>query len=253
MSAATVGQIVLKLSEELQRDRTRRLYPNEYNAPVVDAIYGKYRNRGDAALLVAIGVRWDGSFDVIDWQAAESESTEATETLLTRVWKRRLTDLSLFVADGSGALQSAKEIVYPETEFQLCLWHWIRTLRAHVSPDNRRRFARDFWEVYNGLDRAEVASRARRFKRRWKRKEPEAIEMFGRNYPDTLGYLMFPARWRHRVRTVNLAEGFFRNFRRFFNRFPGFKHEEHISRVLGLYLLGAKPERWRPRQFRIVA
>jgi len=98
--------------------------------------------------------------------------------------------------------------------------------------------------VYNGLDRREVRSRARRFVRRWKSIAHQSIETFRAHFEQTLGYLQFPADWRHRVRTVNLAEGFFRNFRRFFNRFPGFQDEAHLSRSMGLYLLGAKPERW---------
>lgn len=45
---------------------------------------------------------------------------------------------------------------------------------------------------------------------------------------------------------MNLAENFFRNFRRLFNRFPGFKDPDHMIRAMGLYQLGAKPERlWR--------
>ena len=253
MSAATVGRVILDLSEEVEAQRQRRLHPHEYDALAVDGVYGKYRGRGDAVLVVAMGVRWDGSFEALDWEAAQSESGEVLERLFTRLWDRGLTETGLVVADGAGAVRQAKEMVYPEAQYQLCLWHWGRTLRSHVSVVDRRRFSRDFWEVYNGLDRRDVGLRARRFRARWKRKAPQAVRLFEAKYADTLGYLMFPERWCHRVRTVNLAEGFFKNFRRFFNRFPGFKDEEHLARVMGLYLLGAKPERWRPRQLQLVA
>lgn len=253
MSAATVGRVILDLSEEVEAQRHRRLCPHQYEALAVDGVYGKYRGGGDAVLVVAMGVRWDGSFEALDWEAAGAESGEVLERLLTRLWDRGLEETSLLVGDGAGAVESAKDVVYPDAEFQLCLWHWARTLKRHVCPADRIRFSRDFWEVYNGLDRREVGKRARRFKRRWKRRAPAAVEAFEERYRDTVGFLMFPERWRHRVRTVNLAEGFFKNFRRFFNRFPGFKDEEHLARVMGLYLLGAKPERWRPRQLQLVA
>lgn len=253
MSAATVGRIVLDLSDEVEAQRRRALHPREFEALAVDGVYGKYRGRGDAVLVVAMGVRWDGSFDALDWEAAESESGEVLERLFGRLYDRGLIKPSLLVGDGAGAVRSAKEMVYPAAEFQLCLWHWSRTLKGHVSPSERIRFSRDFWEVYNALDRAELGVRVRRFKRYWRRRAPEAVRLFEARYPETVGFMMFPERWRHRVRTVNLAEGFFKNFRRFFNRFPGFKDEEHLSRAMGLYLLGAKPERWRPRKVRLVA
>lgn len=244
LSAATVGRIVLELAEEVEARRCIRLDPNEYPAVAVDGIYGRYRCASEAVLAVAMGVRWDGTFDVLDWQAGQSESAALLEGLLDRLYRRGLTSLKLLVADGAGALQSAKEIVYPEADFQLCLWHLGRTLKSGLAMDDQRRFTRDYWEVYNGLDRREVHARARRFVRRWAPIAPRNIETFRAHFEQTLGYLQFPIEWRHRVRTVNLAEGFFRNFRRFFNRFPGFQDEAHLSRSIGLYLLGAKPERW---------
>ena len=244
LSAATVGRIVCHLGKDVEAARRRELFPGEYPAVAVDGIYGRYRRASEAVLAVAMGVRWDGTFDVLDWQAGQSESAALLEGLLDRLYHRGLTRLKLLVGDGAGALQAAREVVYPDSDFQLCLWHLGRTLRGGLPRAEQRHFTRDYWEVYNGLDRREVRRRARRFMRRWVPDAPAKIETFRAHFEQTLGYLQFPVRWRHRVRTVNLAEGFFRNFRRFFNRFPGFHDEAHLSRTMGLYLLGAKPERW---------
>ncbi|MGH9374821.1 MAG: hypothetical protein ACRD1J_01485 [Terriglobia bacterium] len=46
--------------------------------------------------------------------------------------------------------------------------------------------------------------------------------------------------WSYRLKTTNLAEGFFRNLRRFLGRLPGFLSPEHADRDLGLCLLGAE-------------
>lgn len=244
LSAATVGRIVLDLGKDVASARCRPLFPGEYPAVAVDGIYGRYRCASEAVLAVAVGVRWDGTFDVLDWEAGRSESSALLEALLDRLYRRGLTGLKLLVGDGAGALRSAQEIVYPESDFQLCLWHLGRTLRGGLPREQQRHFTRDYWEVYDGLDRREVRTRARRLVRRWAPIAPGSAETFRAHFDRTLGYLQFPPEWRHRVRTVNLAEGFFRNFRRFFNRFPGFQDEAHLSRTMGLYLLGAKPERW---------
>ena len=50
-------------------------------------------------------------------------------------------------------------------------------------------------------------------------------------------YFRFPEEWRHRIRTTNLGENFFRHFRRFLSRFPGWEDEDHAERILATYLL----------------
>ena len=252
LSAATVGRIVAEVGASVEARRQAPLRPGEHVALVADAVWGRYRGAGDAALLVGIGVRDDGSFEVLDWEADVSENTEAYTRLFTRLEARGLREPELIAGDGAAAIPSARDWVYPSAEFQLCLWHWSRTLRPLVYADKQRRFSRDFWEVYDGLDAAEVRARAARFRRRWRRSgDLAAIAAFDQRFEETLGYLRFPETWRHRVRTVNLAEGFFRNLRRFLCRWPGFKDAAHLSRVLGLYLLSAEPERIRRLRLRV--
>jgi putative transposase len=253
LSAATVGQVVERLGEVVERQRYGSLWASEYAALAVDGLWGRYRRAGEAVLLTAVGARADGSFDVVDWEPGASESAEVAERLLNRLYGRGLTLPQLLVADGGGAMPAAMALVYPQTQLQLCLWHWGRTLKAEVAPCHPREFSRDFWEVYGGLNRDEVEVRAGAFAWCWQRRAPEAMRMFRQKWPLTLGFLRFPPAWRHRVRTVNLAEGFFRNFRRFFKRFPGFQDELHLARTMGLYLLGARPERWQPRRMQLVA
>lgn len=253
MSAATVGRIVLGLTRETQALRERPIRDGEFAALALDGVWGRYRGAGPGVMAVGVGVRWDGTFDPLDWEAAHAETEDLYEQLLSRLWQRGLKTLCVLTGDGAGAIEAAGQMVYPEAEFQLCLWHWERSLRALVEPGQRRRFRRDFWEVYGGLDLAEVERRARRFCRVWKGKAPQMVVAFQQTYPQTLAHLMLPQSWRHRLRTVNLAEGFFRNFGRFFSRFPGVKDEEHFVRVMGLYVLGTRPYEWRWEKLRRAA
>lgn len=251
--AATVGRVVRDLGEDVIRRRWRPLDPDEYLALVVDGIYRRYRGGGPAVLLTGLGVRCDGSFDVLDWEPGATESLEVAAALFTRLQRRGWRAPELLVADAAGAVAAARELVFPGTLLQPCLWHWSRVLGALVPLVHRRAFYRDFWEVYNGLDIREVADRAATFRRHWRALAGAAVASFEAQFARTLGFLHYPATWRHRLRTVNLAEGFFRNFRRFFNRFPGFGDERHLARCLGLYLLAVRPERWQSASRRRIA
>jgi transposase-like protein len=45
---------------------------------------------------------------------------------------------------------------------------------------------------------------------------------------------------RHRLRTTNLAEGFFRHLRRYLGRFPGCVDAAHSEQVLGCFILACE-------------
>jgi len=239
-SAATVGRAVDRLAEGVARLRSEPIDPQRYLAVVADGLWGRYRRRGDAVLGLAIGVEEGGRFAPLDWQADSVESADLYARLFTRLEARGLTAPLVVVGDGSGAIPAARRIVWPEARGQLCLWHWQRTLRATAPRGQVRAFVRDFWEVYNGLDLAEVLERADAFAARWRRAWPDGVRAFQQRLPQTLAYLDFDPAWRHRLRTVNLAEGFFRHFGTFFRRFPGFGGPRHLERALGVYLLARR-------------
>jgi transposase-like protein len=253
ISAATVGDVIFEAAEQLQERRQSPIRPDEYAALATDGVWATYRGVGDAVLAVGVGVRWDGTFDVLDWQCGASESAAFYNDLFTRLWLRGLTDLRVLTADGSGPIKSAQEMVFSEADFQLCLWHFWRTLKQMVPDYDQRRFSRDFWELYGGLNASEAKHRAAAFRRFWRGRCAHMVKRFEQSFELTLPYLALPEAWRHRVRTVNLAEGFFRNLRRFLSRFPGLIDEEHFSRVIGLYLLVTKPDRWKADRVRLVA
>jgi len=254
LSAWTVGRIVNEQAHHVLARRAQPLDPSEWAAIATDAVWGSYRGQGDAALAIALGVRWDGSWRVLDWAGAHAETTDLYEGLMTRLFGRGLHHVPLVVGDGAGAIASAQAMVYPDAKFQLCLWHFWRGLRSSVPRHHRAEFNRDFWEVYNGLHEAQVRERADAFREHWTGRCAGTIAAFDRMFEHTVNFVRLPvAWWRHRVRTVNLAENFFRHFRRFFNRFPGFKDEAHLCRVLGLYLMAAEPDEWRTTSHRLVS
>ena len=54
------------------------------------------------------------------------------------------------------------------------------------------------------------------------------------------GLHRLPAHWRHRLRTTNLREGWFKYLRRYLSRFPGCRNAEHSEQVLAGFLLAAE-------------
>jgi len=90
---ATIGAVLAQAQQEVERRRQAPLSHRAYLALVVDGVYVRYRRCLDAGpregvLLVAVGVRGDGKFQVLEWLAAPSERAEAYERLFSRACSR---------------------------------------------------------------------------------------------------------------------------------------------------------------------
>ena len=249
ISPVWVGRVVEAASQRAEQRRQERFSARPFEALVVDAVWVHYRRSPrrrahSGCLLVAIGVEFGGAFRVLDWQVGEAEDTEAYLALLGRLYARGLEEVPLIVADGCGSVPAAAAVVYPQAQLQPCLRHWLHNLEAFLRKRSwlhKRRLRRDFWWIYEA-DSVEQAQRwALRFLRRWARSEPQFVHQFWQGFDASITFLKLGLRtWSYRLKTTNLAEGFFRNLRRFLGRFPGFVSPQHSERALGLYLLGAE-------------
>lgn len=249
ISPAWVGRVVESAAGRMESRRSERFSVRQFEALVVDAVWvhcrrSPRRRAHSMALLVAIGVQFDGLFRVLDWQVAEAESGSAYQALFQRLFDRGLEEVPLIVADGCGSVPGPAALVYPMAQIQPCLRHWLKTLEGLLSKRtwiHRHHLRRDFWWIYEA-DHPEQAERwALHFVRRWASSEPAFVHAFWQAFQASITFLKQGLRvWTYRLKTTNLAEGFFRNLRRFLGRFPGFVSPEHADRALGLYLLGAE-------------
>jgi transposase-like protein len=248
ISTAWVGRVVEAAAARMERCRQERFSHRQFEALVVDAVWVHYRRGArcrtrSGCLLVAIGVEWGGSFRVLDWQVAEAEDAQAYLALLGRLYERGLEEVPLIVADGCGSVRAAAQGVYPQAQLQPCLRHWLQNLEALLHKRSwlhRRRLRRDFWWIYEAESVEQAQRWALHFLRRWARSEPDFVQQFWQGFAASVTFLKAGLRtWSYRLKTTNLAEGFFRNLRRFLGRFPGFVSPQHSERALGLYLLGA--------------
>jgi putative transposase len=248
LSPASIGAVLRAAQEQIQARREQRLSAGIYRALAVDGIYLRYRRSAEGqarkgVLLVAVGVREGGEFEVLDWIAAEAETSQAYEELFTRLWRRGLEQVELVISDGAEGAARAAAVVYPAAAHQLCLAHWFRNLEG-LTPRlqwwQRRKLRREFWWIFEAEQETQLRKWARSFARRWRFWAPEMVEKFQKELARVLAYLRFPRYWRHRLRTTNLAEGFFRHLRRYLGRFPGCVDAVHSEQVLGCYLLAAE-------------
>src|ERR1700678_2471385 len=248
LSPASIGAVLRAAQEQIQGRREQRPRAGSYRALAVDGIYLRYRRSAESrarqgVLLVAVGVREGGGFEVLEWMAAPAETSQAYEELFTRALRRGLEQVELVISDGAEGAARAAAMVYPGAAHQLCWAHWFRNLEG-LTPRlqwwQRRKFRREFWWIFEAEQETQLRKWDGSFARRWRFWAPELVEKFQQELPRALAYFRFPRHWRHRLRTTNLAEGFFRHLRRYLGRFPGCVDAVHSEQVLGCYLLAAE-------------
>jgi transposase-like protein len=116
----------------------------------------------------------------------------------------------------------------------------LEDLTAEEEAARRRKFHREFWRVREAEEEEPWRGWGASLSRGWEFRAAQMVEKLKGEREGVLAYLGGPARWRHRLRTTNLAEGFFRALRRYLGRFPGCVNPAHSEHVLGCFILACE-------------
>lgn len=239
------------VAEELSQLRQEPI-PSSIRILVVDGVQGRMRGKGKQGVcLVALGVDDQGKTHLLDWHGCESESSVHWRKLFRRLRERGLRRVELLVSDDQkGAVKAYRQVWPGQGEHQLCLWHFQQQLQKQLNPLpwwQRRRFGHQYWEVFNALSVAECEQRAREFLLQWGSHQ-EMGAYFQKHWPQLVTFYQYPEAWRHRIRTVNLAEQFFAQLQTFIGRFPGWISEGHIELLLAFFVKSRKLFQFKQRK-----
>ena len=122
-SPATVSNITKQTASLVEEFHTRKFKQSQYVCVFLDATYIPLRRDTveREAVNIVIGIRSDGTKEVLDYCIAPTENGVVWSELLSGLRQRGITDIQLFIADGMVGLQGAIERNYPQARFQLTL------------------------------------------------------------------------------------------------------------------------------------
>src|SRR4051795_11268486 len=126
LSAATITRLTTQWQDDAEAFTKRSLTDTDYVYVWVDGIHLKVRLEQDkVCLLVMIGVRADGTKELIALDDGHRESTESWADLLRDCKRRGMRAPVLAVGDGALGFWAAVREVFPETREQRCWFHKI--------------------------------------------------------------------------------------------------------------------------------
>ena len=134
-------QWIERSAEKLEEFRSRPLAEDGYVALMIDGVFLSK----DQTAMVALGIREDGSKEMLDFKVGSSESTELAKALIGSLVKRGFKCVAkrlLVVLDYSNALENAVLAYYPTAIIQRCLVHKERNLQSDLSKRRHGELAR---------------------------------------------------------------------------------------------------------------
>lgn len=196
---------------EYQAWRKRDLAQEEFVYWWVDGVNFAVRLEEDRRLtcLVIVGVRPDGTKEVIALEEGYRESEEAWLSVLRELKRRGLGAPALAVGDGALGFWRALEQGYPEVKQQRC---WVHKLRNVLDkfPQRLQEKAKELLrEVMNAPDREGARRAIREFRSEFGAKYERAVACLEEDEDELLQFMDFPAEhWVH-LKTTNVIESVF--------------------------------------------
>jgi transposase-like protein len=214
LSPATITRLTAQWQDEAAVFASRSLVGSDYVYVWTDGIHLKVRLEADkVCLLVMIGVRADGSKELIALADGFRESAESWADLLRECKRRGMQAPMLAVGDGALGFWKAVRDVFPETAEQRCWWHELGNVLAALPKSAHPAAKRALAEIYNAEDKSHARAAAKVFVAEFGVKWPKVTAKITDDLDVLLAFYDFPAEhWIH-LRTTNPIESTFATVR----------------------------------------
>lgn len=260
VSASTVSRITQAIDRDIELFHKRRLL-DEFDYLVLDGMWvrsmiappPKVAGARDGqsvekvVVLLASGLRADGSREVIDFRVAPGETEGAWDCFLARLVERGLTGrrVKLIVHDGSTGLHNAIATNFGDAvATQRCICHKLANVEDAVADHSVRPMVRkDASHIYQALDAEEARRRQQAFVRRWQASQAKAVAVLREGFEATLSYYQVPVEHRPWITTSNVLERQIRELRRRTDPMNTFMGLDHLNRAVYLAAMKISPQR----------
>jgi putative transposase len=245
LSAAAVGRLLGAWQADYQAFCGRDLTDRDYVYVWADGVHFRVRlEQARLCCLVIVGVRADGTKELVAVADGERESTDSWAEVLRDLRRRGMQAPVVAVGDGALGLWAALREVFPATRHQRDWIHKLANvlggLPASVQAGARKALA----EIRDAPDRDHAQGAIQAFARDYGVKWPKAVAKITDDAEELLCFFDFPAEhWVH-LKTSNPIESTFASvrLRTRVTKGPGSKA---AGLAMAFKLLEAAQDRWR--------
>jgi putative transposase len=207
-SASTISEATARLDSSLKAFFERRL-EEPFPYLIVDARYERAREGGviaSQAVLVAIGVDWEGRRQVLGVEVANRESRSSWKTFLEGLRARGLHGVEYVVSDDHAGLKASIREILPEAAWQRCYVHFLRNALDYVPRKVDDDCLMELRWFYDRRDISEVRRDIAQWVTKWQVKYPKLVSWVEENVEETLTYYRLPLAHHKHMKSTNMLE-----------------------------------------------
>jgi len=210
LSAATVTRLAAQWQDEAKAFGNRDLSTVDYVYLWADGVHLNVRLDSEKlCLLVMVGVRVDGTKELVALAEGYRESTGSWADLLRDCARRGMRAPMLAVGDGALGFWAALREVFPTTREQRCWFHKIGNVLSALPKSAHPAAKRALAEIWNAEDREHARRAVAAFKLAYGVKFAKAVAKIVDDLDELLAFYDYPAEhWVH-LRTTNPIESTF--------------------------------------------
>jgi transposase-like protein len=236
VSASLVSKITKQL-DQLVREYENGPIEDDFVYLIIDGLSVRVKvglRAQRMMILVAYGIRRDGSRKLIGFRLAKSESKANYQSFLDNLKVRGLrgANLKLIVMDGALGLWSAIEEIYPQVPHQLCWVHKLRNVSSSCPVRHRQECVGEAARIMNAKSVGIAVKTFRRWKEKWESKAPKAVKCLERDFDKLIPFFEFPRECHKLLRTTNVIERCFREVRRRLDVMGYFQNSKSCKRIV---------------------
>ena len=245
LSAATIIRLTAQWQGDARRFADRDLSSVDYVYLWADGVHLNVRlDEEKLCLLVMIGVRVDGTKELVALADGYRESTGSWADLLRDCKRRGMRAPILAVGDGALGFWGALREVFPEAREQRCWFHKIGNVLSALPKSAHPGAKKALAEIWNAEDRDHARRAVSAFKLAYGAKFAKATAKITDDLDELLAFYDYPAEhWIH-LRTTNPIESTFATVRHRtkVTKGPGSKA---AGLAMAFKLIEAAQARWR--------
>jgi len=207
-SASTISRINKTLDEDLAKFSTRKL-DEPYPYLILDARYEKVRIDGvirSQAVMIAIGVDWDGRRAVLGVELANRESLTAWKDFISSLLMRGLSGVEFVVSDNHPGLKKAVAELLATSVWQRCYVHFLRNALDHLPRKADDDCLQELRWMYDRRTLEEARNDLAAWLEKWSNKYPKLCNWAEETIEETFSYYCLPLAHHKHMKSTNMLE-----------------------------------------------
>jgi transposase-like protein len=207
-SASSISAINKGMDEALARFAGRPL-DEVYPYLILDARYEKVREDGvirSQAVLIAIGINWEGQRQVLAVELANRESATSWKDFLVTLKQRGLHGVEFVVSDDHAGLKRAIGEILPEAAWQRCYVHFLRNALDYLPRKADDDCLQELRWIYDRRDLQEAQRDLAAWISKWQAKYPKLVDWVEGSIGETLTFYRLPRAHHKHLKSTNMLE-----------------------------------------------